>query len=214
MDPQSTGCPVVVNSRGVHPEAWLVSSHGTVESPSSRVMSVDAAAADGRLTAMTSVDESLPGSCSEVQDARQQKLWGTCDNRFIAFSPDGSMLLAGGVYTDGLGDTQLDVVDATSGDPVVRYQVADGGAITAMRWEDDSHVLAVVFDQGVWGVVRAGLDGQLEVAVPPVKAKGDPTEFTLRDAALSSQRCGRRARRRPTSIPTRTRSSTKTAIPT
>lgn len=170
-EPQGPGCTVVVNSRGVHPEAWLLNNRGTVEPVGAGVISVDAAAADGRLAAMTSVDETTPGSCSEILSPRQEKLWDTCDNRFIAFSPSGTELLASGPYADGFGDGVLDVLDAETGDPIAHYRTADGLAITATQWEDDAHVLAIVSDQAQWAVVRLGLDGQVQVAVPPVRGE-------------------------------------------
>lgn len=169
----SDPCTVVVDSRGRHPEPWLVSSAGTVEPAGPRLVSVADAAPDGRLAGVTSIDEALPGTCSEVQDIRHDKLWSTCANRFVAFSPSGTKLLASGSYADGFGDTELAVQDARAGSPIVRYRTADGAAITTMQWEDDAHVLAVVFEKGRWAVLRLGLDGHVEVAVPPVPGGSD-----------------------------------------
>ena len=86
----------------------------------------------------------------------------------MAFSPSGTKLLASGAYADGFGDSELDVLDAQGGGPIVHYRTADGAAITAMQWEDGAHVLALVSDQVQWAVVRLGLDGHVEVAVPTV----------------------------------------------
>jgi len=173
QSPGGGGCTVFLNSLGNQPKTWLSTSHGLVDAASAHIRSIAGVSAAGLVAGISEHHADLT-TCSEVRGTDDQLVWRTCDNRFESFSPDGSRLLATNGIGDGLGDTQLDVFDARSGDPVVRYRVADGGAITWMRWEDDSHVLAVVFDQGVWGIVRVGLDGHVEVAVPPVKANGDP----------------------------------------
>lgn len=175
QSPGGGGCTVFLNSLGNRPKTWMSSSHGLVDAASAHIRNLADVSTSGRVAGISEHHTDLT-TCSEVRGTDDQLVWRTCDNRFESFSPDGSRLLATNGIGDGLGDNQLDVFDARSGDPVVRYRVADGGAITWMRWEDDAHVLAVVFDEGVWGIVRVGLDGQVEVAVPPVKAKGaDPT---------------------------------------
>lgn len=171
----SAGCSVFVNSTGQHPESWVSSSHGLVDRASTDITSLTDVRADGTRAGVTSYDEKAMTTCSRVE-APDGSGWRTCRNQLGSFSPDGSRILARNAIGDGLGDTMLDVLDARSGEPVVRYEVAAGGAITQVRWEDDAHVLAVVFDGRRWAILRVGLDGRAEVAVPPVKVAGaDPT---------------------------------------
>jgi hypothetical protein len=125
------------------------------------------------------VSRSDTGTCSEVQDGDGQQLWETCRVRLLSFSPDASRLLATSAYGDGLGDTELSVFDARTGHPQLDLRTTRGAVITQMVWEDDSHVLASVMQAGKAAVVRIGLDGRAEYAVPPVPQHGDANPFVL-----------------------------------
>ncbi|HET8604461.1 MAG TPA: hypothetical protein VFM09_11070 [Marmoricola sp.] len=188
--PGGGGCTVFVNTTGRHPKAWAATSHGIVDRAGQDLTGIGDVRSDGTLAGLTSYDEQTMSTCSKVEPPHGPG-WRTCANRFGMFSPDGSELLATNAIGDGLGDTVIDLLDARTGDPVARYEVASGptttGAITGMRWEDDSHVLAIVFSDGRWAVLRVGLDGRVEVAVPPVRAHGaDPTVSPFRLPARSS----------------------------
>jgi hypothetical protein len=113
------------------------------------------------------------GSCSAVRTADLTSLWKTCDHRLLSFSPDGTHVLASGAYADGMGDSELAVLDAKTGKVALDLRTATEGVLTQMVWEDDSHVLAVMFQQGRWAVLRIGLDGSREYAVEPVDASDD-----------------------------------------
>ena len=167
----STACSVWVDSRGQEPAAWISTAGGSAEPAGAGMVSV-ADVISGRLVAgTTSVTDT--GSCSAVVDAGGTTVWSTCEHRLLSFSPDGRRLLASAAYADGLGDTGLTVLDAGTGKVGLDLSVADGGAITQMVWEDDTHVLAVVYQGNRWGVVRIGLDGRRELAVAPVRDSGD-----------------------------------------
>jgi hypothetical protein len=165
-------CKVYVSSSGEKPASWVAAPHrapAQLSAPSSLFLS---AAGRGDLLAwVTSVTDA--GSCSEVFGADQRGLWRTCEHRLLSFSPDGRKVLASAAYADGLGDTQLAVLDAASGKVGLELKVADGGAITQMVWEDDTHVLATVYERNRWGIVRIGLDGQRELAAPLEPDSGD-----------------------------------------
>jgi hypothetical protein len=169
------GCTVFLDQRGVHPRAWVSTPHGAAGASAHLVSVADA---DGLVAGIAESHPDLT-TCSAVRTAGDRLVWQTCAARFVAFSPDGSLLLATGPVGDGLGETELAVLDARSGDPVVRYRTARGAVITRMVWEDDAHVLAVVFDRGLWAVVRAGLDGRVEIAVPPVPGQDLDSPFVL-----------------------------------
>ena len=167
----NAGCTVWVNSRGQKPEAWVSTSHGFADHADARFLNV-ADVFPGRLVAgYSSITDG--GSCSTVDDTDGAAVWQTCDRRLLEFSPDGKHLLASAAYADGMGDTQLAVLDAATGKPALDLRTVDGDVITQMVWEDDSHVLAIVFEGGRWGVVRIGLDGRRELAVAPVRDSGD-----------------------------------------
>jgi hypothetical protein len=169
------GCTVFLDQRGEHPRAWVSTTHGAAGA-SAHLTSV--ADADGLVAGIAETRPDL-SACSAVRTAEDRLVWRTCADRFVAFSPDGGRLLATGPVGDGLGDTGLAVLDARSGDPLVRFRTTRGAVITRMVWEDDAHVLAVVFDRGLWAVVRAGLDGRVEIAVPPVPGQDLDSPFVL-----------------------------------
>jgi hypothetical protein len=165
-------CAVYVATKGEKPATWAARPHAT---PSQLTrpgaLFVSAVGPDGLVAWMTSVTDT--GSCSAVHGQGEESLWSTCDHRLLSFSPDGRHVLASAAYADGMGDTQLAILDARTGKPTLELKVADGGAITQMVWEDDSHVLATVFEGGRWGVVRVGLDGRRELAVAAEPDSGD-----------------------------------------
>lgn len=168
---ESDTCAVEVSSTGRKPATWVVRPHqapSQVQQPGGLFLA--AAGPDDRAAWVTSVTDT--GSCSEV-DAGGQALWRTCDHRILSFSPDGRHVLASAAYADGLGDTGLTVLDAATGKVGLDLKVSDGGAITEMVWEDDTHLLAVVLEGGRWGVVRIDLDGRRELALAPVQDSGD-----------------------------------------
>ena len=125
------------------------------------------------------------GTCSGVLRADGfDPLWNTCDFSFERFSPDGRYLLGTDPYRSGLGTSQLVILDARTGDVVVHYQRRDPDPvhINEMVWEDDSHVLASVYEDGDWAVVRMDLSGNVELAtdlVPGPDAES-PLYFSLR----------------------------------
>lgn len=167
---EADSCAVYVSSKGTEPATWVARPH----QPTSRLQPANglflSAAGHDRLAWVASVTDA--GSCSQV-DEGSRALWRTCDHRILSFSLDGHRVLAGAAYADGLGDTQLAVLDAATGKVGLDLKVTDGGAITQAVWEDDTHVLAVVYDANRWGVLRVGLDGRRELAVAPAPDSGD-----------------------------------------
>ena len=89
-------------------------------------------------------------------------------------------LLGTDAYLDGLGQRSLAFVDL-DGRELAAWQDtrADAPTIVQTAWEDDDHVLAVVWAADEWSVVRFGVDGSSEYAVPPVPGEVERREFTL-----------------------------------
>lgn len=164
---ENTACAVWVISRGEQPETWVSGTAGDAVTARPAFRTVTDVL-DGELVAgITDVSDS--GSCSTVELFDQESpQWTTCEHRFLAFSPDGRRLLASAAYADGLGDSQVAILDAGSGDVELDLSTGQGGTITQMVWEDDSHLLAKVYEEGRWAILRIGLDGSREFAVPPV----------------------------------------------
>ena len=96
----------------------------------------------------------------------------TCDFGLDSFSPDGRFIIGNSAETDGAGARDLAVLDARTGDVVVRFeQPRDGQMYLGQAvWEDDDHVLAPLTDGLETEVVRFGLDGSMETASGVVKS--------------------------------------------
>jgi hypothetical protein len=170
----STGndCAVWINDKGAHPRVLTAVTPGMDLAPLTGIVQLADVGPDGLVAGYTRITDG--GSCSRVQDPANRPLWRTCAARFLTFAPDGRHLLGSAAYADGFGDTVLKTFDARTGAPGLDLRTAAGATITQMRWEDDDHVLAVVYEGNRWGVLRIGLDRTVEYAIAPVA--GDDTE--------------------------------------
>jgi len=107
-----------------------------------------------------------------VEAGSDEVVWTTCDYRIVGFSPDGEHMIGISGYGDGLGETFFAVLKTRTGAIVARYQNTDPRRPSFARqvvFEDDEHVLAVVYEKGRWGVVRCDFEGSCELPVEPVR---------------------------------------------
>jgi len=173
---QEPGCTIYLNDQGTSQVVAKIQPHRDsvlVYPQFQRLADVED---QGWAAGITSVSDT--GSCSQVVDQVGDPVWKTCDYAFKSFSPNGKFLLAGPAYGDGAGDGSLAVIypglKATNPASVILdLKTTDGVAIFQTTWENNSHVLAVVFKGDEWAVVRIGLDGSRELALPVVKGTGD-----------------------------------------
>jgi hypothetical protein len=114
------------------------------------------------------------GSCSGVMDplSRPQDLvWETCDFGLGAFSPDGTYVVGLAPYFDGMGSPSLAILDATTGKPVVDFvsgrTARSAAQVGYVVWEDATTLLATVTQGADQYVVRATIDGRVEVVAGP-----------------------------------------------
>jgi hypothetical protein len=110
-------------------------------------------------------------------------VWETCDHQLGAFSPDGQHLVGLAAYFDGPGSPSLSILDATTGEPVVDFELtAAPQRVVAIApevvWEDDQTLLATYIDGTEQYVVRLGLDGTVERVAGPVT--NDDSTLSLR----------------------------------
>jgi hypothetical protein len=175
-DATSNGCAVLVNSNR-RPLSWVVSSHGIVDTTGLRHVST----ARGRwLGGITRLFDG--GSCSRMTRSWRTR-WRTCRNQLSGIAPGNRHLIGTPAYADGFGPTSLDVLDLRTGEPVRAWRAArDGSSATYFEevWEDAEHVLVVTFQDREWAVVRLGLDGSMEYAVPPRRGTDLRRPFHLR----------------------------------
>jgi hypothetical protein len=182
-DPETTvggGCSVIYTLDGPTGErsSYASSSHGFSDRAAPRGQAITAVSAIEQWIAITEVRDD--GTCSQALDDGTL-LFKTCDYRGLAYSPDGSRLLAHDDYGDGFGDTQVSVLDANTGGPLVDLKSTEDSQafVFDQVWEDEEHLLAVAFQQGQWSVVRFGLDGSREYAVEPVPGGDADRPFFL-----------------------------------
>jgi len=102
-------------------------------------------------------------------------LLATCDYALDEFSPDGSYVLASDTYGDGIGSGTIAVFE-TDGDRLSyrnNRSAKDIRFYNSAVWEDETHVLFTLFQDGQWSMVRMGVDGALELALPPQAGKAE-----------------------------------------
>jgi hypothetical protein len=174
---EGVGCAAYVNSPD-GTRAWISISHGIVDTVPGVVAVGDVATGDAGMVAMTSVSDE--GSCwGRFQDFRRKPVWETCDYTLFDFSPAGTGILAGPAYLDGFGQGLAAVLDL-DGQVRAEWHSRDQAALLHTVWEDDDHVLALVFQDDQWAVLRLGVaDGSVELAVPPVPDRGGASPFVL-----------------------------------
>lgn len=170
---EHAGCQVWVARPGQNPESWLSTAAGTV-APVPPPLRIVTAVADSWIAGVTRTMNA--GSCSAVSSLGHPETpaWTTCNHALRSFSPDGRHVLATAAYGDGAGDTELAVLDASTGKVRLDLTTARDAFITQMAWEDDGHLLVAVGEGRRHAVLRIGLDGSREYAVAPVT--GDPYE--------------------------------------
>ncbi len=139
----------------------------------------DASPVTGMVAAVTSSD--VEGSCSAVVDGTAPTgavAWETCDHALSTFSPDGSHVVgtvaSGGEY----GSPTLAILDATTGEVVVDFEVAAGprqvvGIDSRMVWEDADTLVVRVMTADDYSIVRLGIDGTVQrVGITSAGASG------------------------------------------
>lgn len=175
-----SGCAIFVNTLGEQNQVWVTTSHGIVDRYDEEMRTMTAWS-DGAYAGITEVKDDL-STCSAVRaTATLSTVWDTCDHRLIGFAPSGRHVLGVGSVGDGFGDGQVAVLDATDGRVVADLRSDEQHQTSAVQltWEDASHALAVTYADGAWAVVRIGLDGTMEYAVPPREGSDFERPFFL-----------------------------------
>ena len=180
-------CTVYVNGPADGAKIWQpyeVTDDGTSPYTDGGLVMVDDVAG-GMTVGKTEVTDF--GSCSDLFGGGEFQGFSTCKAQFDSFSPDSATVLGYPPYVDGLGSSAISVWNVT-GDKLFERK-ADAkhqAAVTDAVWEDDSHVIAAVYQENTWSLVRIGTDGSMEYAVPPVKASDFDNPFVLPTGGLSS----------------------------
>jgi hypothetical protein len=170
----SLACSVVVNVRDREGQPWEVRDSGTQPLRDGGYLSISDSSEAGLSIGLTRVTD--VSTCSKLLGGGEFVGFSTCRNQLSSFSPDGRLILALPSYFDGTGPTGIGMYDLSGKRLFERSSTVDAQAwFTDAAWEDDTHVLAPVFQGGRWAVVRIGSDGRMEYAVPPVASTDDVT---------------------------------------
>jgi hypothetical protein len=101
----------------------------------------------------------------------QDLVWETCDHQLGAFSPDGKYVVGLAPYFDGPGSPSLAILDASTGEPIVDFvsgrTARSAAQVADVVWEDSTTLLATVTQGADQYVVRATIDGRVEVVAGP-----------------------------------------------
>lgn len=169
-------------------EARRTSFDGTSSQLPGLVSATAVSEATNRVAGITKVDD-LNDTCSQVMDGDTgETVWETCDHRVMEFSPDGRYVLGTGSYADGFSDNYVAVLDAETGDLLVKYTRPENERVSAgsfaYTFEDNEHVLDVVFERNEWAIARCDFDGDCErvtdIATSADEFAGSPYLFPAR----------------------------------
>jgi hypothetical protein len=166
-------CSVVVNVADAQTDSgwqpWEVSLNGTQELTDGSYLTVNDISEAGLTIGYRKITDF--GTCSTLLGGGEFQGFTTCRHTLASFSPDGNLILADPAYHDGIGNGVIGMYDL-EGELWDRHSTAKAQSFyNGAEWEDDTHVLAPVFQDRTWSLVRFASDGTMEYAVPPTPGK-------------------------------------------
>ncbi len=176
--PEGGGCTVFVNAarnRGV----FVSTSHGIVDrtGPMLHVADVNH---EGRVTGLVSRATPARAACWGVFGPGGHRAWQTCRYRLDTFTDGGRRVL--GLHGQATWDSiNRFAIFRHDGSIARAYTFRPGPerSLNGLTWEDPTHLLGVLRVGGSWSIIRIGVDGTVEYAVPPVPAVNEFTPFAL-----------------------------------
>lgn len=176
----SLACSVYVNVSGPNglSTPWEVTGSNSQRLRDGSFLSIADESDAGLTIGFDSVSDN--GSCSRLLGGGEFQGFRTCQATLVSFSPEGSHILGYPAYFDGLGPTSVSMWDVEGRKLFERrsdeqHQSFYGNAV----WEDETHVLAQVCQDGRWSIVRFASDGSMQYAVPPVAGQAEEDPFVL-----------------------------------
>lgn len=178
QSPEGGGCTIFVN-RARNTGVSVSTSHGIVErvGPMLHVTDVNQG---GRVTGLVARATGTRPSCWGVFAPNGHRAFRTCAYQLDAFSTDGRSVL--GERSRARWDSVRRFAILRLDGSVARAFTFDPGprrSLTRLTWEDAHHLLGVLRAGGSWSIVRIGVDGTVEYAVPPTPAVNEFTPFAL-----------------------------------
>jgi hypothetical protein len=158
-------------------ESMVSSTHGFVEKASDKIAELqDVSPRQAKIGLTVTGGNRL---CSRYES--EPKNYKTCAYFPRTFSSNGKRFIAfSSEVGEGPATNEISVRDAESGKALLTARSPKGEAtIWDARWEDGSHLLAVVNQDEKFSIVRIGLDGKVERAVGPVESPSANFSLTV-----------------------------------
>ena len=179
-DAAGGGCAVFFDSADAEDQAaWSATAKGIV-SPFPGLLGLGGISPDGSTTGTTSV--SMDGSCSAlVGPDRGEIAWKTCDYTLGRFSPDGRYVIGHPAYQSGFGDASVAILDARTGNLLAEFQSSaePQAAVYDVVWDTDSTLVATVFEEGTWSLMRMAADASLTTVLADLGGDMDTAPLVL-----------------------------------
>jgi hypothetical protein len=165
-------------------QPWEVTASGSQRLLDGSFLSIADESDAGLTIGLTRVTDF--GTCSKLAGGGEFQGFSTCKHKLESFSPNGSLVLAGPAYGDGIGSGVIAMYDVGSS---LQFKRQSGAKTQSFypeaQWENNTHALAPVFQDGQWAIVRFASDGSMEYAVPPVKGDMDHDPYVLATDGMS-----------------------------
>ncbi len=161
-------------------EAFEINAEGPDTAPAPGALRVNDA--DDHFLVSVQTESTDTGSCGGLYDREGGGRWifRTCASQVLDISPTGEYVVGTDPYGDGIGPRYFSILDAgDDGKEVARYETDPGFVIGTYAWTDDTHVVAVVNDDGAWTTVSLGVDGSVEELAGPVDGVDFPEPFVI-----------------------------------
>lgn len=171
-------CSVIVNVHDGAHQPWEVTDSGSQPLRDGSFLDVNDVTAAGLSIGFSKITDS--STCSKLLGGGEFQGFATCKNQLVSFSPDGQLIQGLPSYFDGVGPGGISMYDLDGKRLFERSATQSVQSyLTDAVWEDDTHLLAPVYQDGTWALVRIASDGAMEYAVAPVKGPYETSPFVL-----------------------------------
>ncbi len=171
------GCVVYLDSGIGDPQAY--DSHGIVDNPIPGAIDFGDVSDAGLITYRDRIeDASSCGGLDDLTKADNKPEWEGCDFEAGPIAPDNAHVIGLPAYYDGLGITEISVLDATDGTETGRY-APKGGFIAQWSWSTDGRVVFDAYDGARWHLFAMDTTGAVEEIAEPIKGEDVDSPFTL-----------------------------------
>ena len=163
---QESSCTVIVTVPGATWQPWEVSGSGTQKLQDGSFLSVADVNESGLTIGYSRITD--VGTCSKLLGGGEFQGFKTCENTLQSFSPDGRLILGLPSVVEGAGANGIAMFDLQGKRLFDRHSTAKAQpTFNAQEWEDDTHALVPIYQEGRWSLVRVASDGSMEYAVAP-----------------------------------------------